>query len=273
MHSSIFTGLGRVSGSGLVFVFVVLLPLGLGNLSFAAGVKWGYSGDIGPEHWGKDFTMCGIGRNQSPIDIIEDRRIDVQVTEQQTAGSKSLSFLQIQPDYQDVPLRIVNNGHTVEIHYDPGSTMTVHGRVRELKQFHFHSPSENHVDGEAFPMEVHLVHADDSNNLTVIGILFKEGETNPFLDKLWAHMPDRIGKEVVVEEEKINVTELLPDDMKYYLYNGSLTTPPCSEGVAWLLLKEPVEASKEQLETFRSAMGFTNNRPIQPINTRVILTW
>lgn len=269
----VYTG----SGSGSVFALMVVLVavLSMGDRSHAAGVSWAYSGDNGPEHWGKDYPVCAGGRNQSPIDVVEQRVLDISelVNEEQTVGARPAGFLKIQADYKDVPLRIINNGHAVEVEYDPGSTMTVHGRPRELKQFHFHGPSENKIGGESFPMEVHLVHADENGNLTVIGVLFKEGAANPFIEKLWAHMPKQIGKEVVVADQTINAAELLPDDTRYYYYNGSLTTPPCSEGVAWLLLKKPVEASTEQLEAFRAAMGFANNRPVQAINSRVILGW
>jgi len=265
---------GRLA-PGLAVSLVAVLTTGVVDRVTAAGVSWGYSGNIGPEHWGKDFTMCGMGRNQSPINIVDARTLDITglVTDQQTVGSRPAGFLKIEFDYQEVPLRIINNGNAVEVNYDPGSKVTVHGKARSLNQFHFHSPSENQIGGESFPMEVHLVHADEDNNLTVIAVLFKEGEPNPFLERLWAHMPEQIGRQVVVADEKINVMDMLPSDTKYYYYNGSLTTPPCSEGVAWLVLKEPIEASKEQIDAFRSTMGFANNRPVLPQNTRVVLTW
>ncbi len=275
MHFSIHAVWVGRSASGFMLVLVAALAMGVVNRSDAAGVKWGYSGDTGPEHWGKNFTLCGMGKNQSPIDIVESRALDISalVTDKQTIGARPAGFLTIKPDYREVPLRIINNGHAVEVIYDTGSTMTVHGRTRQLKQFHFHSPSENRIDGESFPMEAHLVHADDKNNLTVIAILFKEGKAHPFIDRLWAHMPQQVGKEVVVADELINATDLLPGNRQYHFYNGSLTTPPCSEGVVWLVLQEPLEVSKEQLDTFRATMGFANNRPVQPVNSRVILTW
>lgn len=260
---------------GSVAALVAVLTLGVINESGATGVEWGYSGDTGPEHWGKDFVMCGLGRNQSPIDIAGDHVLDIGelVTDQETVGSRPAGFLKIDTDYRKVPLKIVNNGHTVEVEYEPGSTLTVHGKARELKQFHFHSPSENRIGGEAFPLEAHLVHADQNGNLAVIAVMFKEGKPNPFLEPLWAHMPQQAGKEVAVANEAINATDMLPEDLSSYRFNGSLTTPPCSEGVAWLVLKEPLEASKEQLDLFRSTVGFDNNRPVQPINTRVVITW
>lgn len=265
------------TGSALASLGVLTLALamGLSGRSYAAGVEWGYSGNTGPEHLGKDFSVCGMGRNQSPVDIAEQRVLDISalVSEEQTVGSRPAGFLKIEPDYQDVPLRIINNGHAVEVRYDAGSKMTVHGRARELKQFHFHTPSENHIAGESFPMEVHLVHSDENNSLTVITVLFKKGAANPLLETLRTQLPERVGKEVTVADQAINVKDLLPKDTRYYYFNGSLTTPPCSEGVAWLVLKEPMEASKEQLDAFRSTMGFDNNRPVQPLNTRVVLGW
>ena len=256
-------------------VLVPALGLGVVDQSYAAGVEWGYSGNEGPENWGKDYPTCAMGRNQSPLDIVTERVLDISelVDEGQTVGSRPAGFLKIEPAYQDVPLIIINNGHSVQVNYEPGSVMTVHGRSRELKQFHFHAPSENRIGGESFPMEAHFVHADENGNLTVIGVLFVEGEANPLIETLWKHLPTEIGKEVAVSDQIINAAELLPEDTRYYYYNGSLTTPPCSEGVAWLLLKRPVEVSSEQLETFRSALGFANNRPVQSVNSRVIVGW
>ncbi len=265
---------GRLA-SGLAASLVIVLATGLSDGAHAAGVHWGYSGKIGPDHWGEDFPACGMGKNQSPIDITASHTLDITelVTGQQTVGSKPAGFLAITFNYQAVPLKIINNGHAVEVEYDPGSKVTVHGKARGLKQFHFHTPSENRIGGKSFPMEAHLVHADENNNLTVVAVLFKEGKTNPFLEKLRAHMPEHIGEEVLVADERINVKDMLPSDTKYYYFNGSLTTPPCTEGVAWLVLKKPVEASKEQINAFRSTVGFANNRPVQPVNTRVIVTW
>jgi carbonic anhydrase len=252
------------------------LALCAGNGAHATEAEWSYSGDTGPEHWGENFTLCGIGRNQSPINITpDDHTLDISkiVTEPQTTASKPIGFLTINPNYQEVPLRIINNGHTVEVEYEPGSEMTVLGRTFGLKQFHFHSLSEHQIDGASFPLEMHLVHADEGGNLSVIAILFQEGEPNPFLATLWKHLPEEIGEEVVVAEEEINVGDMLPSDSTYYYYNGSLTTPPCSEGVTWLVLKESLEASKEQIEALQTAIGFANNRPVQPVNARVILGW
>lgn len=269
---------GKRSNRRLVLGLTVLAPmLALGTVvqSHAAGVEWGYSGKQGPENWGKNYPTCGIGKNQSPVDVLTERVLDIGelVSVDETVGARPVGFLRIEPAYQDVPLKIINNGHAVQVNYEAGSSMTVHGRTRALQQFHFHGPSENRVGGKSFPMEAHLVHADEAGNLTVIGVLFTEGATNPMIETLWKHVPSEIGKEVVVSDQTVNVADLLPEDMRYYYYNGSLTTPPCSEGVAWLLLKEPVEASSEQLEAFRSMMGFDNNRPVQSVNSRVIVGW
>ena len=260
----------------LAFAIVAVLAVWVGNEAYATGVSWGYSEDNGPEHWGNDFAMCGMGRNQSPINITpRHHTLDISgiITEQQTIASRPIGFLKVNFKYQKVPLRIINNGHAVQVNYESGSQMIVHGRTPGLKQFHFHSPSEHQIDGKSFPMEIHLVHADKNGNLTVVSVLFQEGKPNPFLGKLWKHLPQQVGKEVVVAEEEINVADMLPSDSTYYYYNGSLTTPPCSEGVKWLVLKESLEASKEQLDMFRATMGFANNRPVQPVNARVVLTW
>jgi len=136
-------------------------------------------------------------------------------------------------------------------------------------QFHFHSPSENHINDESFPMEAHIVHGDGVGNFAVIAVMFKEGEANPALEALWENMPTTEG-----EHRKLNtanLSDLLPENKDYYRFTGSLTTPPCSEGLRWLVLKNPITASKAQIEQFQKVMQHPNNRPLQPINARVIL--
>jgi carbonic anhydrase len=199
--------------------------------------------------------MCGEGRNQSPIDL---------------RGFIEAELKPLQMDYQDGATEIVNNGHAIQVNYASGSVLTVDGHSFELKQFHFHSPSENTIEGKSFPIECHLVHSDKDGNLAVVAIMFEEGSANPLLAKLWAKMPPKAGGKAALGE-KHNVASLLPADRDYYRFNGSLTTPPCSEGVWWLVLKSPVNASKEQVQQFSKTMGFANNRPVQPVNARPVL--
>jgi carbonic anhydrase len=224
----------------------------------ALAQHWGYSGEAGPENWSKidpKFAMCALGRNQSPIDL----RGFVE------SELKSLKFA-----YKAGAADIVNNGHTVQVDYAPGSSLTADGRTFELKQFHFHAPSENKVGGKQFPLEGHLVHADKDGNLAVVAVMFQAGAANPLLAKLWEKMPAKAGEKSALPAG-LSVSQLLPADRAYYRFNGSLTTPPCSEGVWWFVMKNPASASKAQVEQFAKTLGFANNRPIQPVNARPVL--
>ncbi len=223
------------------------------------GTHWGYNGHVAPEFWGdlsSEYAVCKGGRNQAPIDI---------------TGMTESELSPIVFQYKSVPLDIINNGHTVQINYAPGSSITVDGHTYNLLQFHFHTPSENSVDGRSFPMEGHLVHGDADGNLAVIGLLFEEGTENPFIASLWANMPAKAGEHKVVSEMSINVEDMLPADRSYYRFNGSLTTPPCSEGVRWMVLKNSVPVAAAQAKQFNVVMGGNNNRPIQPLYSRPIL--
>ena len=224
----------------------------------ALAQHWGYSGEAGPENWSKidtEFALCGLGRNQSPVDLSRFVEADLEPLELA---------------YQAGAADIVNNGHTVQVDYAPDSVITLDGWTFELKQFHFHSPSENAVDGKQFPLEGHLVHADEDANLAVVALMFEEGAANPLLAKLWEKIPAKVGDKVELPAG-LSVAELLPADRDYYRFNGSLTTPRCSEGVWWLVMKQPVSVSKAQIEQFSKTLGFANNRPIQSVNARPIL--
>ena len=219
---------------------------------------WGYSGEGMPENWAKldpKFALCGQGRNQSPIDLSNLIKADL----------KPLHI-----EYKGGAADLVNNGHAIQVDYAAGSFLTLDGRAFELKQFHFHSPSENLIEGRQFPLEGHLVHADKDGNLAVVAVMFEEGAANPLLARLWPKMPAKAGEKVALPGG-LSVAEMLPPSLAYYRYNGSLTTPPCSEGVRWLVLKRPAPVSKEQVQQFLKALGFANNRPVQPVNARAVL--
>lgn len=173
-------------------------------------------------------------------------------------------------DYKGGSEEILNNGHTVQINAAPGSSITIDGDRFELKQFHFHAPSENHTNGKSYPLEAHLVHADKDGNLAVIAVMLTTGKANTALAKAWAQMPEKAGDQYGLTS-KISPLEILPRNRSYYRFNGSLTTPPCSEGVRWLVMKQPVAASREQIEAFVHVMHHPNNRPIQPVNARPVL--
>ena len=224
----------------------------------ALSQHWSYEGETAPENWGKldpNFSMCGIGKNQSPINL--DRMVAAQL--------KPLKL-----NYAAGITEILNNGHTVQVNYAPGSTVIIDGRAFELQQFHFHSPSENQIDGKKFPLEAHLVHADKTGNLAVLAIMFEEGAPNAFLAKIWNEMPTKQG-EVSKLQAGLNAMQMLPTIKNYYYFNGSLTTPPCTEGVRWLVMKSPLTVSKAQVERFSKAVGHPNNRPVQAINARPVL--
>ena len=219
---------------------------------------WAYTGAAGPEHWATldaANVACGAGRNQSPIDL--DNLVEAEL------GALAL-------DYRPTAAGILNNGHAIQVGYAAGSSLTIEGRSFELKQFHFHSPSENTVRGKHFPLEAHLVHQDTDGNLAVVAVMFEEGAKNAFLDTLWTAVPAEAGKEGVLPTG-LSASSLLPTDRDYYRFNGSLTTPPCSEGVLWAVLKQPSAVSKEQIEQFSAMLGFANNRPVQPRNARPVL--
>ena len=222
---------------------------------------WGYSGESGPKHWGDlapENIQCKVGKNQSPINL-KDK-----------AGVGTMGLPQLDIHYRDVPLKIVNNGHTVQVNYPLGSYIKLAGHRYELLQFHFHTPSEHQKDGFNYPMEVHLVHKDGDGNLAVMGVIFQEGEENPEIQTLLSNLPKEIGKEEVRRGASINPVMFIPGNTEFYKYSGSLTTPPCSEGVYWMVFKNPIEASIEQIQQLNEVMG-ENARPVQEINSRTLL--
>jgi carbonic anhydrase len=220
--------------------------------------RWGYTGDIGPSKWGslsEAFETCAEGSEQSPIDI---------------AGSRSRDLPEIAFDYQESPLTILNNGHTIEVEYEEGSTIAVDGRRYGLAQFHFHAPSEHQVDGNPLAAEIHLVHRDANGRIAVVGLLVEQGAENQALASAWEHLPAEPTAAESIEAEVVDADRLLPRERMYYSYRGSLTTPPCTEQVTWLVMTEPIQMSGEQLGALTGIVR-TNNRPLQPLGERRIL--
>jgi carbonic anhydrase len=162
---------------------------------------------------------------------------------------------------------VVNNGHTIQVNYPAGSTLVLGERSFALAQYHFHSPSEHTLEGRPFPMEMHLVHKSGDGKLAVLGVFIQEGAANPAFAPVWDNLPQEKGVEVHLEHVTVDVDELLPAERKGFRYQGSLTTPPCTEGVEWLVLATPITLSAEQIAAFR-ALVHGNNRPIQPLNGR-----
>lgn len=220
--------------------------------------KWSYTGAGEPKNWGKldsaNFA-CATGDRQSPIDI---------------KNAKSADLPALKLDYKPSALNIIDNGHTIQVNFAEGSTLTVGDKTYELKQFHFHHPSEEHVGEKVFPLVAHLVHADDEGHLAVVAVLFTEGAANPLIETLWKNIPAEKEKAKDVPSVSIQLQDMLPSDHGYFTYTGSLTTPPCSEGVTWYVLKNHMTISKEQLAAFARIYPL-NARPIQPTNGREIL--
>ncbi len=219
-------------------------------------VHWGYSGSSGPEHWHRldpRFKLCGSGQRQSPIDIKEGIRVDLEP---------------IRFDYRPTSFHIVDNGHSIEAKVSSGS-MSVAGKTYDLFSIHFHRPSEETVNGRRFELSAHLMHKSDDGALAVVAVLMEKGPENPFVQILWNHLPLEKNMVVGVANTMIDPMSFLPADRNYYTYMGSLTTPPCTEGVLWLVLKQPVPVSQEQIDIF-SRFYPNNARPVQPGFGRVI---
>ena len=213
---------------------------------------WEYEGAMGPENWGKEFATCGRGKSQAPLNI---------------KGPFEKVRFSVAPDYKQGQLKIVNNGHTIQVNVPVGSKIRIDGRAYDLLQFHFHRPSEEHIDGKPSAMVVHFVHKNLEGELAVLGVMLREGNENPGIKTLWTHAPPKEGPEVVPDGVMFNPANLLPREMDFFHYDGSLTTPPCTEKVKFFILKSQVNISKEQVSDFPFKM---NARPIQPANGRPI---
>jgi len=218
---------------------------------------WSYEDEGGPESWGSlkdEYKTCSTGQSQSPINI---------------TGEKDMGLKPIEFYYgKSTDSKVVNNGHTIQVNYAPGSYAVISGKKYDLLQFHFHSPSEHQVHGKHADLVVHLVHkSPDDGQLAVVGVLFDKDGENEFLKPIWRSMPAVKGDSTVAGT--IDVNTVLPTDKGYFNYSGSLTTPPCSEGVNWNVLTTNVSVSDAQVAAFTSI--FANSvRPIQPLNDRVI---
>lgn len=223
--------------------------------------QWDYEegGDMGPELWGDlspAYATCKSGQAQSPIDITKVKR------------DKNLPNIKVQ--YSSAPYEAVDTGHTIQINFPAGQFINVGDKQYELVQFHYHSGSEHTLRGKRYPMALHLVHKTKSGQLAVFGVLVKEGNRNKTLSLVLDNLPDP-GSSVTKKKVKIDPSGILPLSLQYFAYDGSLTTPPCTEGVRWHVLRTPITASKEQIEAFKKLYGNTY-RPIQALNKREVIT-
>jgi carbonic anhydrase len=219
--------------------------------------EWDYGAQHGPKHWGElkpEFESCALGKEQSPIDI---------------RNAVHAKLEPIRFDYHPTPLHIIDNGHTIQVNYAPGSSITVGEQRYELVQFHFHKPSEEKVNGKGYPMVAHLVHKNSSGALAVVAVLLKQGHENTLVKTLWTNLPREKDKEKVAEKASINAARLIPANHAYHKFAGSLTTPPCSEGVTWFVLVSPMQVSEAQVARFGKIYS-ANARPVQPLNGRTV---
>ncbi|PEA31741.1 carbonic anhydrase [Bacillus toyonensis] len=223
--------------------------------------QWSYKGTTGPEHWGElksEYKMCLNGQEQSPIDIKTE----------QIKSTVDNNPLQI--NYQPISFSIKNNGHSIEGKANSSDDyLTLGGNRYTLKQFHFHTPSEHQFEGKHADMELHLVHQNDQGQLAVVGIMIKEGQKNEGFAAMWQNLPHRKNIKADVQHT-IDIKQILPSDHSSFRYMGSLTTPPCTENVQWIVMKQTIEMSKKQIKVFHKLFP-TNNRPVQPINGRAVL--
>ena len=218
---------------------------------------WDYKGPGGPAAWGglkPEFSLCNTGQRQSPIDI---------------RGGLAVDLDPVRFDYQASKFAVLDNGYTVQVNLAPGNTIDVSGRRFELQQFHFHRPSEERIDGRQFEMSLHLVHKDAQGRLAVVTLLFDKGPAHPVLQKVWNNLPLERNEETA-SRVPLELEQLLPADRRYYTYMGSLTTPPCSEGVQWIVMRAPVTLSDEQIEIFARIYPM-NARPVQSASGRRIM--
>ncbi|WP_419768040.1 carbonic anhydrase [Arcobacter sp.] len=223
--------------------------------------SWSYVGNNGPKFWGtinSSFQTCENGERQSPINIAKEA----------TVATNSLGNLFF--DYKDTDISIVNNGHTIQVNSDNQSSALFQGKKFKLLQFHFHSKSEHTVNGEYYPLELHLVHQAEDGELGVVGVFFKLGDYNSSLQKVLKFMPKDAGAKNASDKFSINPNDFLPKDRGYYHYLGSLTTPPCTQIVEWYVMKNPITLSQKQLEQFQNLYN-GNFRPTYPLNKRIVL--
>ncbi|QCT18709.1 carbonic anhydrase family protein [Jejubacter calystegiae] len=238
-----------------IMLAMLLLPVA------ATASHWGYEGNESPEHWGEldsNWTECQKGQNQAPVDIRETYNVHLKP---------------LRTQYTTSPDTLLNNGHTIQASYNDSNTantLFLDNDSFTLKQFHFHAPSENMIHGKHYPMELHLVHQNSDGEIAVVAVMFVPGTASTELAKLWKVMPDHADKSSSLLA-RIDVNKLLPGDKTYWRFSGSLTTPPCSEGVRWIVMKHPLQASAEQLAQFKSVIHHSNNRPVQKLHGRTIL--
>ncbi|MHA6204694.1 carbonic anhydrase [Dyella soli] len=253
--------MAALTAMAVAAVSISVLPLP-SAADHAAAPHWSYSGDTGPTHWSTmdpAFSACATGATQSPIDLVSS-----------TAKAGKAGEFHI--DYEKGTVSVVNNGHTEQANVsDPKDTVAFDGDTYRLAQFHFHTPSEHTTDGKRFPLEIHFVNQNDRKKIVVVGVLVELGKKNDSLAALFSHLPAS-GEKAATESKpsvSVDLASVLPRNHEAYVYSGSLTTPPCSEGVRWIVLSHPIQMSQDQIHSF-SKIFPDNHRPLQKANGREV---
>ncbi|MGF6273437.1 carbonic anhydrase [Massilia sp. UYP11] len=220
------------------------------------GTHWTYEGEFGPENWSKintGWAACNAGNRQSPIDLRDGIKVDLE---------------QITFDYHPSSFNEIDNGHTIQVNVAGGNFLSVGGTTYELQQFHFHRPGEERINGKGTEMVVHLVHKSYDNKIAILAVLLERGDANPLIQTVWNNLP--LEKHMMVTPSIVlDVSEILPARRDYFTYMGSLSEPPCTENVLWLVMKQPMTASPQQMALFSRLYPF-NSRPVQPGNGRMV---
>lgn len=223
-----------------------------------AKLEWSYSDETSPEHWGKlkpEFGMCDAGKNQSPINIDAALKANLRkIRSIQKFPAKSIE----------------NTGLDIKLHFKEGNMMVLDNAPFQMKFIQFHSPSEHTLQGIYYPLEAQFYHIDSKGAVTIVSVMFKEGKANSVIDKLFGALTPTVAAPVQLKTRLV-ASELMPTNQEYFRYSGSLTTPPCTEGVRWVIMKNPLSIAKEQVEKINKALKTANNRPLQPLNARTIL--
>jgi carbonic anhydrase len=234
-------------------------PAGGSASSQHGEIHWAYSGEAGPQAWGQlkpEFQTCTSGTRQSPVNIDDATTLQ--------GPAEPLQFR-----YQASSGSVVNNGYTIQVDVQGDNTLTVRGSEYKLVQFHFHTPSEERINNRSFAMAAHLLHRNQEGQLAMVAVLLEPGAANSLIHAVWTHMPLDINDRVRLPSGSINLQDLLPQDQRYYQFLGSLSTPPCTEGVLWMVIKQPAAVSREQIRLFTQLYP-NNTRPVQPLNGRAV---
>lgn len=242
----------RLTSFGLVLVFVASF-----YSSSSKAQEWSYSGENGPANWGSispEFENCTNGQRQSPINIVPNLNGNLQP---------------LDISYEANGTNISNNGRNVQISFEPGSDLVIGINRYQLSQVHFHTPGEHQINGQNFEMKAHFVHTDSEGNIVVLAVLYELGSENRELNNAWSVIPSNSDSNAL--STSVNAEALLPEDQDYFQFVGSMTSPPCLEGLSWIVLKNAAQVSSEQIDTLRNVIPEANNRPVQAVNGRVVV--